>query len=201
MRVFSFALLLSISLGFITSSCDLAKQASQLLNLARCKYKLTNLSNLTLAGVNLEGKSLTNGFTLTETATLGLAFLSGALPLSMNLNVDIRNEQTEPAALTQMDYILALDGTQLTTGSFPRVFTVAPNTTGTLPIPINIDLNQVLAGQSQTALLNLALTLAGQSQNPTDIGLRIRPYFSINGQAIQFPRYFTVTTAFGGDSL
>jgi len=200
MRVTTLTLLLLFSLGLITSSCDLANQASQLANLARCKYRLATLTGLSLAGVNLAGKSISNPPSLAESATLGLAYFSGNFPLSMNVNVEVKNDQKDTAALTQMDYEMSLEGTSLASGSFPKKFTVAPGTIGTLAIPISVNL-LTLTGKTQSDLINLSLNLAGQSGNPSTVGLRIRPYFLVGGQTLQFPRYFTVSTTFGGDSL
>ena len=191
---------LFLALG-LTSSCDLAKQIDQLINLVRCKYKLDGVSSIAVAGVALDGKSLSSGLTLEETANLGLAYLAGSFPMSMNVNVAIQNPQSQAAALSQLDYIMTLEGNPLTTGSLPKAFSIAPGATGILPLPVNIDLIKTFSSKSQTDIINLMLNLAGQSSKPSNLGLRIRPYFQVNGQTVQFPRYFTVNTEFASDSL
>lgn len=201
MRKLVNSLALVLMIGLLTSACDVAKQINQLATLARCQYKMSGVSGITLAGVNFQNKSSITDITLTEAATLGLAYAQGNFPLTMNVNLDIKNTQTTEAALTQMDYIMSLEGNPLTSGTLPKNFSVAAGTTGTLPIPVTVNLISALSGKSQSDMLNLVLNLAGQSSQPSNIGLRIRPYFSVAGTTLQFPRYFTVTTALGGDSL
>jgi len=185
----------------ITASCDLANQAQQLLTLTRCQYKLDNVSNIGLAGVPMDGKSLGAGLGIRDLATLGFAYVSGNFPLSMNVNINILNDQKDTAALTQLDYIMSLEGTKLTEGSLPKRFKVVPGTTGTLSIPVSVNMLTAFSGKTQTDLINLVLALAGQSSSPANLGLRIRPYFTVNGQTVKFPNYFTVTTAFKRDSI
>lgn len=201
MRKLVNALALVLMVGLLTSACDVAKQINQLATLARCQYKMSGVSGITLAGVDFRNKTSVTDITLVEGATLGLAYAQGNFPLTMNVNVDVKNTQTTEAALTQMDYIMTLEGNPLTTGTLPKNFTVPAGTTGTLPIPVSVNLISALSGKSQTDMLNLVLNLVGQSSKPSNLGLRIRPYFNVAGTTLQFPHYFTVTTELGGDSL
>ena len=77
---------------------SLADQAVGLANLANCEYNLKNVSNLTVAGVNV--KNLTNGnITAGDVLKLTTALVSKAVPMAMNVNIDIKNPTTTNAAL------------------------------------------------------------------------------------------------------
>ena len=183
------------------ASCNLQKQITALANMAKCTYKIDNLTGMTLANVNVQGKSSLAQLNLSDATKLATAYLGGTMPLSMTLNMAVKNPNKEPAAMNKLKYILALDGQNLTNGTIPNSFAVEANSTNTLPIQVNVDLKQVLAGKSKEEILNLILALSGQSQKPTKLGLSIKPTFNIAGQAIEYPNYFNVATEFGAGKV
>jgi len=192
-------LLLLIPIAF--ASCNLQKQFTALANMTKCSYKVDNLTGMTMAGVNLQGKSSISQLNLNDAAKLASAYLGGSMPLSMTLNMAVKNPNKEPAAMNKLKYMLAIDGQKLTNGTISNSFAVDGNSTNTLPIQVYVDLKQVLAGKSKEEILNLVLALSGQSQKPTKLGLSIRPTFNIAGQAIEYPNYFTVATEFGAGKV
>ena len=192
----NFRLLPLISSLVFLLSCDVQKQLSALANLARCEYRIANLANINLAGVNITGKSSISQLSLTDVTRLAAAYASGAMPLNMTLNLDVKNPNSGPAALSRMAYKFRLDGQEMTTGNLNSGFSVAANATNTLPVGLNFDVKSLLAGKSKDALLNLLLNMAGQSSNPTMVGMSIKPSFNVAGQVVDFPNYFDVNTSF-----
>lgn len=195
LRLFFLQTCIAIVLGFGTS-CDLAKQAGKIANLINCQYKIENVANLQLAGVPIQGKSSLGQLGVAEAAKIASAFLGGQMPLSLTVNMGVKNTSSSAAGFTAVKYILALDGQQINTGSINNNFTVNANSTNMLPISTSIDLKQAFAGKSKDALINLALNLAGQSSKPTMIGLKIKPSFLVNGQNYDWPDYFQVKTEY-----
>lgn len=194
-RFLSLQACIAVMLCFGTS-CDLAKQASKIANLINCQYKVENVANLQLAGVPIQGKSSLSQLGAAEIARLASAFIGGQMPLSLTVNMGVKNTSSSPAGFTAVKYILALDGEQINTGSINNNFTVNANSTNMLPISTTVDLKQAFAGKSKDALINLALQLAGQSNKPTMIGLKIKPSFLVNGQNYEWPDYFQVKTEY-----
>ncbi len=189
---------LMLLVGLVAPACDVAKQLDQLANLVRCQYRLANVSNIQLEGIAVNGSS---GFSGSDLVNLGLAYANNRLNLSLNLNMEVQNPQKDTAAFSQVAYQFALQNQPLTEGTTQQRFIVGPGATQTLPIPITVNLTSALRGQRLDAILNLVSGLAGQSSNPTDVQLRVRPSLLIANQVVQFPSYFTVRTTFGGDSL
>lgn len=184
------------SILLFSTSCDLAKQAAKIGNLINCEYKVENVADLTLASVPIQGKSSLAQLALADAARIASAFLGGQLPLSMNVNLGVKNTSGNPAGFTSVKYILALDGQEINRGAINNNFTVAGGSTNMLPIFTQVDLKKSFSGKSKDALINLALNLAGQSGKPTMIGLQIKPSFLINGKAFEWPSYIKVDTEF-----
>lgn len=194
MKIFKILLFPALFLSIL--GCDLGKQLSKIKGLAECEYKLDNLSDIELNGVNMSNKTSLSQIGTADLAKLANGYLSGNLPLAMNVNMAVKNTSTSPAGFTAIQYIIALDGQEITKGSVNNNFTVGGNSTSTLPIRMSTNLKSALSGKSQQALINLVLTMAGQSTSPTIVGLRIKPSFLIGGQRFDWPSYFDVKTNF-----
>lgn len=188
------------SLAFLLS-CDVQKQLSALANMAKCEYRIANLANISLAGVDITGKSSVSQLNLTDAARLATAYATNNMPLNMTLNLDVKNPNSGPAALTRMAYKFKLDNQEMTTGNLNSGFSVGGNSTGTLPIGLSFDVRKLLSGKSKDAILNLLLNMAGQSSNPTMVGMSIKPSFNVAGQVVNFPSYFDVNTSFKAGNL
>ena len=59
-------------------------------------------------------------------------------------------------------------------------------------IPITTDLFQLFSGESADAIVNLAFKLAGASSEPVNVGLKVKPYISVNNQQLAYPDYITM---------
>ena len=190
-----------ITFCLIATSCGLQNQVAQLANLAKCEYRLGKLSDIQLAGVTLDNYTNTSQLNLTDAARIATAYLGGTLPMNMTLHLDVKNPNTGSAAMNKVDYILGLEGQEITHGVIANGFSVAANSTGTLPIGISVDLKKVMVGKSKEGIINLLLNLAGQKAKPSNVNLQIKPSFTIAGQALEYPNYFTVNTTFQGGKL
>ena len=79
-----------VSLSACAALNSVLDQAASLANLANCEYNLKNVSNLTIAGVNV--KNITNGnITAGDVLKLTSALVGKAVPMAMDVNIDIKN--------------------------------------------------------------------------------------------------------------
>ena len=203
MRFYLKPVLALLFVALTVAACDLKKQLDELANLARCNYQLANLSDIKVSGIAVSGKTSISDFSIPDGIQLLSDYTSGNLPLTMNVNLNVQNPQKDSAAFSQVDYIMALDGTQVTQGSVAKRFSVGPSATSVLSVGVGFNLKTVFASSTLQSLENLVVGLADptQSSMPTRIGMRIRPSFIVAGQTVKFPNYFTVNTTLKGDSL
>ena len=193
-------LVLALAGSMLLSSCDMlmqvADQFASVANLANCDFSLKNVSNVSVAGVNV--KNLTQGnLTATDVVKLVAAYQSKQVPLSMNLNVDVKNPTKQQAAMTAMDWILAIDGTDVANGVNNRSFTIRPSTTTTVPLGVNTDLGKLFSSKGVEALKNFASSFTSDGTS-SKVGLRIRPSLSVGSSQIPFPNYIKLEKKTGG---
>lgn len=195
----SFYLLLLSSVLFL-SSCDILQQVGEMANFARCEFRLNTVENLNLAGVNVQNKNSLNDLNFVDAAKLASAYLSGNLPLTMTLNVQVKNPNPAQASLNRLDWILLIDGVEMVNGVNQNLVNVAANGgVSTLPLKIQVDLKKVLSGKSKDAVINFGLNLAGAGNRPSRMTLKAKPSLKVANQLIAYPGYITVENEFSSN--
>lgn len=187
-------LVLAIAGSILLSSCDvltqLADQFTSVANLANCEFNLKNVSNVTVAGVNVKNLSQGN-LSATDVVKLVAAYQSKQVPLAMNVNVDVTNPTTTQAAMTALDWILAIDGTDIANGVNSNSYTIKPSTTTTVPLGVNTDLGQLFSQKGVEALKNFASSFTNEGIS-SKVGIRVRPSMSVGTTLVPFPNYITL---------
>ena len=184
-------LVLVMAGSILLSSCDvinqLASQFSSVANLANCEFALKNVSNVSVAGVNV--KNLTQGnLSATDIVKLVAAYQSKQVPLALDVNVDITNPTKTQAAMTALDWILAIDGTDMASGVNSKAYTIKPSLTTTVPLGVNTDLGQLFSQKGVNALKNFASSFASDGTS-SKVGLRVKPSMNVGTTQVPFPNY------------
>ena len=200
MKKITFIFLMAGSI--LLSSCDVLlevlNQASSVANLTNCDFSLKNVSNVSVAGVNV--KNLTQGnLTAADVVKLVAAYQSKQVPLAMNVNVDIKNPTTTEAAMTAMDWILAIDGKDMANGVNNRSYTIKPSTTTTVPLGVNTDLGQLFSKEGLESLKNFASSFSNEGIS-SKVGLRVKPSMNVGTQTISFPNYIKLEKKTGSST-
>ena len=195
-------LLLFSSLMVLSNRCGVLQQAQQMATLVKCDFRIANVQNITLAGVNIQ--NIQNIQNLQKLNVLDYARILGAaassnLPLSLQLNVEGKNPNSSPAGMNKLEWILLIDNIQMTMGSIDNRFIIPPNNgTTIIPLQISVNLKQVLTGKSLDAIANFAFNLAGVGNKPTRITARVKPTIMIGNSPLTYPGYININTEFSG---
>ncbi|MBR1766614.1 MAG: LEA type 2 family protein [Bacteroidales bacterium] len=195
-------LALAMAGSILLSSCDLmsqmATQVVSVANLANCDFSLKNVSNVSVAGVNV--KNLTQGnLSATDVVKLVAAYQSKQVPLNLDVNVDVANPTTTQASMTALDWILAIDGTDMANGVSSKNYTIKPSTTTTVPLPVSTDLGQLFSQKGLDALKTFASSFTSDGIS-SKVGLRVRPSLSVGTQQFPFPNYIKLEKKTGSAS-
>ena len=183
-------IILFVALGL--SSCEVLNQVAQVANFANCTFDLKNINNIQMLGINLSKGMTKENLNVTQLLTLTNAIMSKTLPVTFNVNVNVSNPNAIAAAMSKMDYIVSLNGKQVISTTMNQSVNVPGNSNSVVTIPITTDLFQLFSGESADAILNLAFKLAGASSQPVNLGLKVKPYISVNGQQLAYPDFITM---------
>ena len=173
------------------TSCDVinnvANQFTSVANLANCQFSLKNVDNVSVAGVNV--KNLTQGkLSATDVVKLVAAYQTKKVPLDMDVNVNIKNPTTQQAAMTALNWILAIDGTDIANGVNTKSYTVKPSATTTVPLGVSTDLGNLFSSKGTEALKNFASSFTSDGTS-SKVGLRVKPSLSVGTVQVPFPNY------------
>jgi len=185
-------------LAALASGCALLDQVMQMNAFARCQFRLVSVERPALAGIRIDGKKSARDFGLRDGLKFAAATAGKTLPLEFALNIEVKNPNQDPAGMNRLEWILLIDGNEITRGQLDRRVDIPGGGTAPMQLDIRVDLRQVLSGQSLDAMLNLAFNVAGEGTHPTRITLKAKPSIMVGEQAVDFPDYITVNTEFGG---
>lgn len=183
-------IILFVTMGL--ASCDVLTQVAQMANFANCKFNFNSVDQIQMLGVNLSKGMSKSDLNAAQLISLANAIANKKLPVSFNVNVGVNNPNSIAASMTKMDYIVSLNGKEVISTTLNKSVNVGANSSSVVSIPISTDLFQLFSGESADALLNLAFKLAGASSEPVNVGLKVKPYISINGQQLAYPDYISM---------
>ena len=185
-------ILLSIALLLTTSSCSMYET---MVNLSRLQFKLGDVVNFTVGGINITNKRSVSDFSSVEVLKLTSALTSGKLPASFILNVEAKNPNDgsggypkTDATLKEFPWRLEIDEVETISGNIGAPVSV-PGTgeITNIPLTMNIDLIEFFGNKGYDNLLNLALALGGQQGSSSKLSLYATPTVSSPLGDIKYP--------------
>ena len=166
-----------------------------MVNLSRLKFKLGDIVNFTVGGINITNKKSLQDFNPLEVVNLTSVIASGKLPASFTLNVEAKNPNDgtggypkTDATLKAFPWRLEIDNVETITGNIGAPVTV-PGTgeISNIPLTMNIDLLEFFGNKGYENLINLALTLGGQQGSSSKLSLFATPTVSSPLGDIKYP--------------
>jgi len=181
----------------IISSCTVLKQANEMRTFAKCEFKVNDIEEVYLAGVDITGVDQFSDLDFSQATAISMEAMKGKLPLYFILNVGIRNPNDEKASMNRFLWDLYIDDQLITRGKVTDDVKVPANGgIAILPVQINIDLFDVLTGESSDAVLNFAMNLSGSGEYPSRVKLRIKPTVYVAMTEVKYPGFFTIEEEF-----
>ena len=189
--------LLLTALVFLTmAACQMTNQTKTALNLANCEFRLVSAENIVIAGISIENYTSVKDLGVGDFAMFMGALTQPELPLSLQLNIEVKNPNRAPAGINSLDYIVIIDDIQMLQGSYTQPITVPASSSAVIPVQLNVDLKQALKGKSMDAILNFGFNLAGVGQKPTRFKLKLKPSILVGSTVLAYPAYITVKTEY-----
>jgi hypothetical protein len=181
-----------LSMVFLLTSCSVYET---IVNLSRLKFKLGEVNNFRISGINLSNKKSFQDFDPLELLNLTQAISSGKLPASFTLNVEAKNPNDgtggyskTDATLKSFPWKLNIDQTETISGNIGSPVSV-PGTgeITNIPLGMNIDLIRFFGNSGLENLVNLALALGGQEGSASRLTLFATPTVSSPLGDIKYP--------------
>ena len=196
MKTIAKRILMICFVALFATACDtlssIAQQGQELLTLAKCNFKFNSLSDVEMLGLKLRKGMTKDDLNVTQLANLAKALLTRSLPMNFNVNLDATNPNSTNAAMSKMDYIIALNQKQVVSSTLDRNINIPANSSNMVSIPITTDLFQLFSNETGDAITNIAFKLLGSSSNPVDLTAKIKPYITVGSQSLSYPDFITI---------
>lgn len=179
------------------SQCSVSKQIKEAKTLGDCKYAITSIDSVYLAGVDV--RELRNVKSIkdldpTRYPQLGLAILRKKVPLDLRVNLDIHNPTNRLAAVNQVEYIILLSGSEIFKGILDRRIEVNPGT-GSTKVPVHLSANAydlLTNDQTRDDFVAMVQALSGKADaKPARLTVKIKPTLAVGDKQVNYPGYIT----------
>ena len=189
--------------GLLSSCAALEPFLSALSNLQRLQFRLADVSDFSVLGIRIEGKSALNDFSVMDGVKLVQGFTAKRLPAEFVLRVEVRNPNDGTggsprtvSTLTGLESRLLIDGTPTVIGNIDQAIEIPGTGRNTvIPIRMTIDLYEFFAAKGYEGLLNLALALGGAERDPARVALDAQPTVTTPLGPIVYPGRITIIDA------
>ena len=191
----NFFWILLASAVLLGASC---RTVRELKALAKCEFRINTVKETTLAGINVQQIRDYRDLNFAQAATVTKAYMSGNLPLSCILNVQVRNPNEQVAALNRLEWIALYNDFELVRGNVDSRVVVPPSGMSRIPIRISCNVRDVLNRLQRDKVLDSGFNLKDAQDRPKAIYLKLKPAFTIGkkGRALNYPGYITVKREF-----
>jgi len=160
-------------------SCSVLKQIE---NISRLKFKLDNIGNFTVMGVNISNKSSVRDFNVLDAAQFLNGITRGTLPVSFNIYIDALNPNDgggyprQDLDIVNFSWRLFIDEKETIAGNISNPISVPGRGEATsFPLTINLDLYKFFSDRGYDGLIDLALKLGGLGGNAHRVTLKAKP--------------------------
>lgn len=185
-------IVLIISFIFLIVSCSVYET---LVNISRLQFKLGNVNNFQLNGIDISNKSKLEDFNFQDLLKLTTAFSSGSLPVSFVLNVQAKNPNDGTGGYKKTDaniksfpWRLLINDKETVSGNISEpVYVPGTGEVTKIPLSINLDLMKLFKDKGYEDVINLALTLGGKQGSSSKLTLYASPVIGTSLGNIKYP--------------
>lgn len=174
-------------------SCGINKQAQQIKALEKCDYRLTDATNITIAGADVK-KIIQSGATSSVNFPgLALGLLRKDIPLRAKLNLEITNPSSTLASINSFDYIVLINKQEVFNGTVDQSVSIGAGQTSQVPVQVNANIYQFLTDNKM--LDDIGAFISGATNGSEKKGLvtlKIRPSIKVGGGLVKYPGYITI---------
>lgn len=187
-------LILGLALIFtaVLSGCGINNQARQIKALENCTYKIVDVQDVTVAGVDLDKIFKNDEINLAAIPSIAIGLLTKDVPLKSTVLIEINNPTSQPAAINQFDYIVQLSKEELVNGTVETPLNIQPGSSITVPVKVNTNIHRLVTNKE---LLNQVLEVYRNRKTDTSLGeltVKLKPTFQLGKSTFKYPGYINI---------
>lgn len=201
MKRLSSPAILLLAITLLLPGCSSLKSISDALtNLGKLQFKLNNVTNMRVNGVDISRVSSKSGLGVADAARLAQVVAQGRLPVDFTLNVLALNPNngtggTQPTSLflRKLDWTLVVDDRTTINGVVNQRLEIPGNgQSTTIPLTMSLDLMQFFRDKGFEDLANLAFALGGANGSASRLKLSAKVTVETPLGMYEYPNAITI---------
>ncbi len=197
----SISAILVLALALVIPGCSSLRGISDALtNLGKLQFKLNNISNFQVNGVDISRLNSKSNLGIADAARLAQSFAQGRLPVNFTLNVLAQNPNTgtqgtqpTPLFLRKMDWTLVIDDRTTINGTMNQRLEIPGNgQTTTIPLTMGLDLMSFFKDRGYEDVANLMFALGGAQGSASRVKLTARVTVETPLGMFEYPDAITI---------
>ncbi|MDD2243049.1 MAG: LEA type 2 family protein [Dysgonamonadaceae bacterium] len=186
------------TLVIFLQGCNVLNQIGGAYNLSQCEFKYKSIDNIQLAGVDLGNTSSISVTNLAKISTILSGGQLQTIPFNMVLNMDVKNPNEFEAFLNALDYVVEINDLEFVVGKLNTPIRIAAGGSGVLPIPVAVDLRNLMNRYSKEKVNSVMSSFLGISSDKTKVTVKLWPTIMIGEAPLKSPAAIPVVFTFGG---
>lgn len=191
--------ILLLTVAIVLNGCNVVNKIGGAFQLSQSEYRYHSLENIHLAGITLGNAST---ISVSKLASIATALAGGAsmqnIPFSMTLNMDVTNPNQSAAFLDALDYAILINEMEFVEGKMDIPIRIEPGETKNIPIPISLDLKNLMNRYSQQRVSKEMSAFLGITPNETSVTVKLWPKLTVGKTVLKSPAAIPVVFNFGG---
>lgn len=161
----------------------------QFARLANCEFEMDRVADVNWADINLSNVNGLSDLSLSNMTKAAKAIKDKDFNVSFKVMVKVKNNTRNIARLIGYDYELYLEDNFLAKGSSHNVeYYVKPSNTATIPIPVQVNLADVVKKKEIGDIIRCVKNLDGSGSNKeSNVAVKFTPYLYVGKKQMKLP--------------
>lgn len=177
----------------LATSCGMINQINEAKQFAFCDFSIREIKIVKLASIDVSEYRNVDDVSLTEILLLGQKIISGELPASLSVDINVVNNQDKNAAISGLSWQLFMKGEEYGNGELVEYLEILPGQSTDFKVMAEFNLMKLLASEDLQSVLDLALDIENREKlDKLDVSIKVKPYFKSGTTIKEYPGYITV---------
>lgn len=178
--------------ALLFNGCAINNQAKQIKALEKCTYRIVDINEITVAGVDFNKIFKDDEINLSAIPSIALGLLTKDVPLKSRVLLEITNPSQQTAAINEFEYIIQIGREEIANGLVEVPVSVEAGQSKTIPIQLNTNIHRLITNKE---LVNQMLEVYRKRSSNASLGeltIKLKPTFKLGQSSFKYPGYINI---------
>lgn len=174
------------------SSCGINNQARQIKALEKCTYRIVDVNEITVAGVDFHKILKDDEINLSAIPSIALGLLTKDVPLKSKVLLEITNPSQQTAAINEFEYIIQVGREEIANGLVTVPVSIEAGQSKTIPIQLNTNIHRLITNKDLVNQMLEAYRKRASNASLGELTIKLKPTFRLGQGSFKYPGYINI---------